>query len=136
MTRLTCLALAAAVTLSGAGCATNHGSDADSKIPPLDTSDATCTGHFQFESAHYGTGQSQCRNGRALPFSADTEQNIAAGLVCNYTLTYTDPKHGTGKVACSDGATGTIAFTNGGHHNGVASAKLNDGRELTFTYHQ
>jgi len=135
--RRSALAFATTLSLLGtfglAGCKSTGPTP---PIPPLDTSDATCTGHFEFETAHYGRGQSQCRDSRALPFSADTETAVAAGLVCNYTLTYAEPKHGTGKVACSDGATGAITFTNTGHHNGVASAKLNDGRELSFTYHQ
>ena len=116
------------------GCTTNSGTAA--KNPALNTSSADCTGHFQFDTAQYGTGQSECRKGRGVAFSAKTEDKLAAGLACDYALTYTGEHKGTGEVACGDGSTGTLEFQEtSNHREGQVSVKLKDGRAFQFTYY-
>ncbi|WP_395020611.1 hypothetical protein [Dongia sp.] len=105
-------------------------------IPPLQSSGANCTGHFQFDTEHSGTGNSECRVGRGVAFSAKTEDQLTPGLACNYALFYASANNGTGELACSDGSTGVFKFQeDSNHRNGAFAVKLKDGRVFRFTYY-
>ena len=133
----TTFSFAAALGLLGAGCApAQQGPAPDPRIPAIDTANATCTGRFTIATDHQGAGQSQCRDGAAGPFTAYARQALTAGLVCNYTLSYTDPKEGTGSVACSDGSTGTLTFHRTPQFRGEIVVQMKDGRELDLTFTQ
>ncbi len=126
-------ALLMAVGLAIAGCAHPEG---EAKIPALQSAGANCTGTFQFDTAHSGTGNSECRKGRGVAFSAKTDDTIAAGLICNYALFYASANNGTGELACSDGSTGAFRFQeDSNHRNGRFAVKLKDGRSFQFTYY-
>jgi len=125
--------LLVAVGLTIGGCTA---SQETAKIPPVNTASADCTGHFQFDTAQYGTGQSECKKMRGVAFSAKTEDKLAAGLACNYALTYTGEHNGTGEVACGDGSTGALEFRESSNHReGQITVKLKDGRTFQFTYY-
>jgi len=125
--------LLVAVGLTIGGCTA---SQETAKIPPVKTSGADCTGTFQFDTAQYGTGQSDCAKVRGVAFSAKTQDALAAGLACNYALFYTAKNKGNGEVACSDGSTGTFEFQEtSNHREGQFSVKLKDGRAFQFTYY-
>jgi hypothetical protein len=127
------LLILVAAGLAIGGCS---GSKDTAGIPPLKSTGANCTGHFKFETEQYGTGQSDCRNGRGVAFSAKTEDKVTAGLVCNYALSYATNTNGTGELACSDGSTGAFKFQeDSNHRNGEFAVKLKDGRAFQFTYY-
>ena len=106
--------------------------------PPQDSSSndvaPDCMGRFTFETEHSGSGQSICKYGDGVHFTAHTEQSVAAGLVCNYTLNYIKPTEGNGQLSCSDGTTGALTFSETGPRDGTAVARMKDGREIRFSY--
>lgn len=123
----------AAIGLAIAGCSQSQDTG---KIPPLKSAGANCTGNFQFDSEHSGTGNSDCRIGRGVAFSAKTEDKVTPGLACNYALFYSSANNGTGELACSDGSTGVFKFQeDSNHRNGRFAVKLKDGRAFQFTYY-
>jgi hypothetical protein len=123
----------AAIALTIGACSHEQGT---ANIPPLKSSGANCTGHFEFDTEHAGTGNSDCRIGRGVAFSAKTEDKVTPGLVCNYALFYESANNGTGELACSDGSTGAFKFQeDSNHRNGEFAVKLKDGRAFQFTYY-
>jgi hypothetical protein len=104
--------------------------------PGFDTAGADCAGRLYRDSAHTVSGTSECRNGATVFFSGKSDAPLAEDLSCDYALTYTGERGGTGRISCTDGNTGNFVFEETDSTHGVATARMKDGREIKLTYTQ
>ena len=102
--------------------------------PTLQGSAVECVGSLHFDTTHDAAGESQCRNGHHVPFSAHTDSNLSLGLICTYTLSYSDPATGTGQIVCNDDSKGNLTFEDTDRKHGLATAHMTDGREISLFY--
>jgi hypothetical protein len=104
--------------------------------PGFDTTGSDCAGRLYRDSAHAVSGTSECKNGATVFFSGHSDVPLAADLSCDYALFYTDRAKGTGRIACTDGSTGTFDFEETDATHGRAKVRMQDGREIALTYTQ
>jgi hypothetical protein len=131
-----------------AGCATKPETDADETTgmlaslrdnkpnPDFDTTGADCAGRLYRDAEQAVSGVSQCKNGATVSFYGRSSVPLAEYFFCDYALSYTGPKNGNGRLACSDGSTGDFVFEETIPTHGTATAHLKDGREITLIYTQ
>jgi hypothetical protein len=102
----------------------------------FDATGADCAGRLYRDTATTVSGASECKNGASVSFSGHTDMSLDAGLSCDYALFYTDRAQGTGRIACTDGSTGTFAFEELDTTHGLAAVRMKDGRRFMLTYTQ
>ena len=102
----------------------------------FDTSGTDCAGRLYRDTEHTVSGSSECKNGAHVFFSGRSDAALAEALSCDYALSYTSDRGGTGRVACTDGSTGDFRFEETDDTHGVATVRMQDGREIKLTYTQ